>query len=400
MGFNNTSHTRTLTAKLTPFGRKALVSNNNFLITSFSLGDSDANYYATLPLTTGEIPAESGEIGPNASISNSTTQNVTIKSVLVVSGNGVLTKPLEKQSTQIISTIIHNGQVTISGTNISYNVINRNNFETDSLVNLYYSFGLPLTTVQDINFTGVSFENGGYSSTTLSGLAKSNILVIGLKNTTYGESLDGKQIRLNLSTTAGTFTIYSTFQNKGARLVSEDANFRDTSTITRFIGDNIALLFSDDILPPNGGVGGLSWGTGFGSKLPFSQGQKQLYNLTTTPSLGKSADTMVGVAYLDKGFLVITEPSIVNAFVSSATTATTIVFNSISTQVSQSITCIANRGEFGTSTNPSFNNTSVPRISEVGLYDRTGNLIALAKPDRHITKNVNDFLALSINFIL
>lgn len=400
MGFNNTSPTRTLTAKLTAFGRKALVSNDNFLITSFSLGDSDANYYATLPLTTGEIPAESGEIGPNASISNSTTQNVTIKSALVVSGNGVLTKPVEKQSTQIISTIIPNGQVTINGGDISYNVINRNNFETDSLVNLYYSFGLPLTTVQDINFTDVSFENGGYSNTTLRGLAKSNILVIGLKNTTYGESLDGKQIRLNLSTTAGNFTIYSTFQNKGASLVSEDANFRDTSITTRFIGDNIALLFSDDIQTPNGGVGGLSWGTGFGSNLPFSQGQKQLYNLTTTSSLGKNADTMVGVAYLDKGFLVITEQSIVNAFVSSATTDTTIVFGSISTQVSQSITCIANRGEFGTSTNPSFNNTSVPRISEVGLYDRIGNLIALAKPDRHITKPVNDFLALGITFIV
>jgi hypothetical protein len=42
----------TLIAKLTPLGRQLLVTSNNTLITSFSLGDSDANYNALLPLTT------------------------------------------------------------------------------------------------------------------------------------------------------------------------------------------------------------------------------------------------------------------------------------------------------------------------------------------------------------
>ena len=83
MGFNTSSSTITLIAKLTPYGRAQLVSNNNTLITSFSLGDSDANYYAANILTSGQIQSEGGQIGPNSSVSNSTTQNPTIKSRLI-----------------------------------------------------------------------------------------------------------------------------------------------------------------------------------------------------------------------------------------------------------------------------------------------------------------------------
>ena len=64
--------------------------------------------------------------------------------------------------------------------------------------------------------------------------------------------------------------------------------------------------------------------------------------------------------------------------------------------VYQIINCVADRGEFGSSTNPTFEFNDTPRISEVGLYDDIGNLIAYAKPDRQISKNINEFLALSI----
>jgi hypothetical protein len=64
--------------------------------------------------------------------------------------------------------------------------------------------------------------------------------------------------------------------------------------------------------------------------------------------------------------------------------------------VYQIVNCIADRGEFGSTTNPTFEFNDIPRISEVGLYDDVGNLIAYAKPDRQIPKNINEFLALSI----
>jgi hypothetical protein len=72
----------------------------------------------------------------------------------------------------------------------------------------------------------------------------------------------------------------------------------------------------------------------------------------------------------------------------------------VSTNVFQNITCIADRGEFGSSTNPSFSSSDTPRISEVGLFDSLGNIIAVGKTDRHVPKNVNEFLALSIKISL
>jgi len=399
MGFNSSSSTITLIAKLTPFGRQQLISNNNSLITSFSLGDSDANYYSVNTLSSGQVPAEAGEIGPNSSVSNSTTQNTIIKSMLILNG-GVLKKSVSPQSSTITSEIVSNGEITISGANITQNVINRNDYSTDSLTNLFYSFGLPLNSSQDNLYTGITYANGGFSDTALSGLAQTNILVLGINNSTYGESLDGKAIKLILPTSAGTYTLYSTFQSKGSSKSVEDANYRDTSPVTANIGSNIAILFSDNILTPNGGSGSLSWGTGFGSVKPFSINNKQLYNLQTNSNVGLSADTVVGVAYLDKGFLVITHPTIVSNYTVSASTGTTITFDSISTSVTQNITCIADRGEFGTSTNPTFGAGDVPRISEVGLYDSIGNLIALAKTDRHITKNVNEFKAIGIRITI
>jgi len=400
MGYNTPSSSVSIVAKLTPFGRTALVSNNTALISSFSLGDSDANYYAAVALTTGQVPAEAGEVGPNGSASNSTTQNAELKSSLIVNGNGVLRKPVEANSNVVSSEIIANGQVSVSGVNLTQNIVNRNDFATDSLVNLFYSFGLPLNSTDDQLMTGVTYANGGYSDTAYSAFAQTKILVMAIKNSTYGESLDGKQIKLELTTTAGTKTIYSTFQNKGASVRVEDVNIRDTSTVAAKIDNNIALLFSDDILTPNGGVGSLSWATGFGSIKPFSLNQKQLFNLQTNTNLGQNADKPVGIAYLDKGFVVITDPTIIAVYDSVTATGSVVTFNSVSTAVYQNITCIAGRGEFGSTTNRTFGQGDTVRISEIGLYDKDGRLLAVGKTDRQITKSLNSPLYLGVKITL
>ena len=400
MGYNTSATTITLTAKLTPIGRQRLVSTNNSLVVGFALGDSDANYNTPLLLGSGQIPAEAGEVGANASLSNSTTQNASIKSYLTVNSSGGLVKIVEPQSNTISFDVLANGLATITGTSISQSVVNRNNYLTDPLVNLYYSFGLPLSPSEDVKYTGVTSSNGGFSDTALSGVAQSNILVFGIKNSTYGESLDGKTVKLVLPTSAGTYTIYSTFQNKGQGGKIEDANIRDTSPVTAFIDSNIAFLVSDNIMKPNGGLSTLSWATGWNTVKPFSMNGKQLFNLKTNNNIGQTADTVVGIAYLDKGFLVITNPTIVGYYDPITASATSISFDSVSTAVYQNITCIANRGEFGASTNPTFTSTDTPRFSELALYDALGNVIAMAKTDRHITKNVNEFKALNIKIQL
>lgn len=404
MGFNSTTPSLNLIAKLTPFGRQRLVSTNNALITTFSLGDSDANYYAAYGLTSGQVPSLAGDIGPNNSIGNSVTTGTSLKSLLIVNRNGVTKKNVENQSMTIIAETVYNGLTTISGTNITRFSVDRNSFDTNSLVNLYYSFGLPLSSSDDVTYTGVTYTYGGFSDTTYSGLAVSKIAVLGINNATYGEMLDGKSIKLDLPTTGGTYTIYSTFQNKNIALNVEDTNVNDTSTNTTNIGNNIAFLFCDTIKKPNGNAS-LSWATGWDSNKPFSLNNKSLFNFQTNSNLGITADTLVGVAYLDKGILVLTNPTIVNNFINTnqitgVTTATTISFDSISTDVYQNITCIADRGEFGSSTNPTLGSGDSPRISEIGLYDNQSNLIAIAKTDRQVLKNVNEFLAFGIKISL
>jgi hypothetical protein len=396
MGFNSTANTITLTAKLTPIGRQRLVSTNNSLITTFSLGDSDANYYTSLPLLTGQVPSEGGDLGANASVNYSTTQNVDIKSFLVVNGSGSLRKSVEPQSVSINSDSVSTLLTTVSGASVTQFLVNRNNTATDSLVNLFHSFGLPLDMTDDEKFTGTTYSKGGYSDTALSGLAQESIIVIALKDSTFGETLDGKAIKLTFPTISPTYTIYSTYQNNGTPKNTQDGNLRDTSSVTDFLGSNIALLFSDNIQKPNGGDASLSWATGFGLIKPFSVNQKELYNLQTNTNTSTSADTLVGVAYLDKGIIVLTHPSIIANYDSPIANGLSVDIVSVSTAVYQNITCIASRGEFGASTNKTFGSTDSPRISEVGLYDNLGNLIAKAKTDRQIIKNINEFLALNV----
>lgn len=397
MGYNSTATTLTLTAKLTPLGRQKMVSSNNTLIKSFSLGDSDANYYSALTLVSGEIPSLGGNVGPNASFSNSTTKSVNLRSMLVLNTSGLVTKPVAAQSINVLSEVVKNGFTTVSGSNISHEVVDRGDLTTDTMVNLFYSFGLPLNASDDVDFTGTTYANGGFSDTAISGLATSKILIIAIDNSTYGECIDGKTIKIEIPYSAGTYTLYSTYQAGVNSLAVSDSSFTDSAQQLSIFGNNVAALVSDDILKPNGGDASLSWSTGYNTEKPFSVNKKQTYNLQTNSNLSVSADTLVGMAYLDKGILVVTHPTIVN----DASIATpTVSFDSVSTNVYQSITCIADRGEFGATTNPTFEAGDIPRISEVALYDDLGNIIAIAKTDRHITKNINEFLALGIKITL
>jgi len=80
MGFLNNTTTIELKAKLTPEGRAKLISNNNTLITSFSLGDSDAYYGAYSGLTGGQVPEFSGDNG--GSNTNNGGVNYVLRSTL------------------------------------------------------------------------------------------------------------------------------------------------------------------------------------------------------------------------------------------------------------------------------------------------------------------------------
>ena len=403
MGFNATATTISITAKLTPMGRRMLLTNDSTLITQFSLGDGDANYKADSALGNGEISAIGGNIGVfTASTTNSSSQNITFRSN-VFFRPGTLYKSVNEGSNEVSITESKIGQTIISGDTDIYQILLDRNDITSSTTsknqNYFFTMGLPITESDKRIFSGVTNNRGGFSDTGLSGINQDDVWLISVPTSGYGETLDGREIKISVS--AGSiYNIYSTYEKTLTSLAVQDKKIREESLTAVPFGSNVVFLFSDQIKTPNAGAT-TSWATGFGELKPFSVSRKELYNLTTNSNIAQTADTVVGIAQLDKGLIAITHPAIVSGVTgttfSSATSATSVTFNSISTDVLQSFLLVLDRGEFYTSSNATFSDGDTVRISEIGLHDKSGNLIAVAKPSEHILKNKNDFLSLEIN---
>ena len=73
MGFQASATSVTIKAELTKMGREKLLVNNNSVFSHFIIGDSDANYYTSKPLSSGTVPVNSGNL---AFISGSTNDNI------------------------------------------------------------------------------------------------------------------------------------------------------------------------------------------------------------------------------------------------------------------------------------------------------------------------------------
>ncbi len=154
----------------------------------------------------------------------------------------------------------------------------------------------------------------------------------------------------------------------------------------------------------------------------------------TNTNQGYNYDIPVGFVSLDKGFFVLTHPDIVdnipwtlgynlesNTSNSGATSATTSVyftdtsvsqltFNDISINFRTSVICLALPAEFTFSTNPSWNLTyniqeydnqtngfDPVQITEIGLYNKLNELIAVAKLDRPVEKTFTNLITFNLD---
>lgn len=393
MAFIPSASTVTLTAKLTPFGRQQLLQNTNSVISHFSLGDSDANYRVTDALDYGQIPVPSGQISVDNTLSNSVTVGASIRSKILVNSQGLTTKEVESTSNQITTTQKNIGVSTTLSADTNFFIIDKNNYASDSLTNLFHTFGLPITNQEKTLYTSIIDTYGGFADTALSNLNQDKVLVISINSDKYGELIDGRVLKIEMTVSGAPYTIYSTYQKSLTPLTIQDAKTIENSQKSKIIGDNIVFLFSDEIKRPNNNLF-KSWATGFNTVKPFSANNKELFNLVTNTSNNSYADKAIGVAYLDKGLIVITEPEIVNNI--QIDDEVTITLDSLIHEVSQDITCVVNRGEFSRSLNTTYSAGDPIRISEVGLYDNQGNLMALAKTNKHVILGANQFLAIGV----
>lgn len=394
MGFLPTSNTLVLSTKLTPYGREKLLSNFN-VITHFGFGDSDANYMCKLPLESGQIPNVSGDRKLGGGFSYNASDNYYPKSLLF--NNLMMNKKLITSS-NINVTPQHIGLRKVNGNLLSINKINRLDYNTNSLVNLFYSFNLPITEGDKMLFTASTTEQGGLADTAISNLANDEILVIGIPSTEYGEKIDGKilNFKFTMDDKGTIFNIYSTFENNLTNNKILDNLSSEETYYSRLFGSNVVFLFSDEIQKPNNDST-KSWSTGFNMNKPFSTNNKSKFNMKSTPS--QNMDKCVGIAFLDKGFIILTDPTIVANWQDGRNNLDSnsfIEIDSITTDITQEIICIAEANDFILSNNKTWNNGDNPRISEIILFDKFENIIAISKLDRHLLKNAISLLPISI----
>ena len=431
MGFINSANTITITARLTKLGREKLLTNTNTIFSHFTLGDSDANYNTSVKLPTGKVPANSGNLGANSTTNDNINDGATVVSRLYVTTPPVFKKQVEPNSSNIGMSITEIGEVTVSGSNLTYVEIDKSNSSTD-FTNLFKSLSLPLTPSNINLFTGTTSQNGGWVDTAFSGLGASKVLLGVIDNTQYGELIDGKTIKMSLPIATGytsggsvtgitTYDIYSTFPKTTIIKTDLDSSYEDNSDYPRALFGNqinVAYLVSDNIQKPNNDSS-KSWSTGYDSFKPFSLNGKELINVQTISTTNINSDKVIGVAYLDKGIIAITEPSIVDNialnfsgdsntntitnglglyYFSSSTYNTKV--DSIQFDLVQNIVCIAARGEFYNSQNETITVNDDVRISEIAITDVAGNILAIGKTDRHIVKKKNDFVVFDVQIII
>tara|TARA_R110000851_G_scaffold251971_1_gene404461 strand:+ start:28287 stop:29489 length:1203 start_codon:yes stop_codon:yes gene_type:complete len=400
MGFIASANTITITAKLTPFGRQQLLTNSSSIITQFSLGDSDASYLGELPLDIGRVPALAGEIGTNEIFSNGLWSGVAIESPIVVNGFGDTRKPVQAGSNQVVITPVSLGVTGITGTSLTQLIVDRTEGDTDGNANLFKSFGLPLTQ-NDKNLYTTFVSPLGYLDTAIRNFNQDKVLVIAIDKCMYGEILDGKSVHIELETTgATTYNLYTTFQKSLTPSSSLDGKVSEELELGAAIGKNIAFLFSDEVQRPNGDPS-KSWATGSGQIKSYSLNGKETFNSVSVPSTSTSMDLAVGIAYLDKGIIVITHPDIVNNYDPlTSGSGTTVTYNHISNEVAQNITCVVERNEFASTTNNTWSDGDLIRVSEMALYDTFNNVIAYAKSNDHIIIGASQYMVLGVRILV
>jgi len=424
MGFISTANTITVTTKLTKLGRERILSNNNTIFSHFILGDSDANYNTNISLPTGKIPTASGDLGQDNILSGIITSKVYVNNTMTNR------KPVESASSKVTNQIDTIGQKTVSGDSLSYVSLNRNNNTVD-FTNLFHSLSLPITNPQ-INVFTKTAQLGGWSDTAFNTFSASTLLLASINKDQYGELIDGKNIKITLPIITGytgggtptgstSYDIYSTFPATTISRSNLDEQYRDRSSLptSLFRNDiNVSYLVSDNVQRPNNDPL-KSWATGFDTFRPFSINNKSLININTIVSNNVLMDRVIGIAYLDKGFLVFTDNEIVNnvAINFSGDTDSGIVtdslglyhysggtynslINSIDNNIVQNIVCIAGRDQYYRTQNKTKGLNDEIRISEIGITSASGEVLALGKFDRQILKKKNDIIVLDVQIVV
>lgn len=339
----------------------------------------------------------------------------------------------------------------VNGSGLSYTLCDRT-VGNDKTTNYFMSFNLPITAAALQSGSTLALENPEIFQINVD-----KVVIIPIPRENYSELIDGRSITFTVPQISGTSvsaktivsSTYSTLQKKDSDI---------------FLGNNIAFLFADSINKPysgktNGGStshsGHTTWNpTSFTNRpaaVPYSDlvagsdintDQRPFSSVNfatpvtstypTNTNQGYNYDIPVGYVSLDKGFLILTHPDIVNnipwgrgfnlysdtynttsgttnVYFSAASTSD-VTFLDLAINYKTSVVCIGLPGEFYFTNNPSWdlnknaqefnngtNNFDTVSVTEIGCYNRIGELVAVAKLSEPVEKNYTNLLTFNLD---
>lgn len=333
---------------------------------------------------------------------------------------------------------------TLNTSALTYSLCDRTDL-TSKGANYFISFNLPYISTELPTGSTISLREPH-----LQQLNVDRVIISSIPSSYYNDILDGRSITLIVPQTGSTSI-------SGKTLISSTYQTLRKKEDSGFLGNNIAYLFSDDINKPYSGTtnGQLisrsavtTWNTTFFGDRPPAVAYSELQNDSTNPltndinsdtrsnanyavnvgqnypnplDKGYNYDIPVGFISLDKGFLIITHPDIVNNFpwtsgqtldgsynslsattdvYFSSSTFSKLTFSEINVEFTNAVVCLALPKEFYFTNNPTWDRDKnfleqtngthgydSVYVTEVGLYNKKKELIAIAKFDRPIEKN-------------
>lgn len=379
---------------LTSKGAQQIMTNGIGIIKYFAVSDDACNYVTSNPLTYNQVFTLGGKLlvdNKALSVVNDQELNLrilvdnsseTFKTFLGDSGSVILEEAIGEQNTSYFY-------------NIYPYTINRNtiNYQLNWIIDLKLPYG-----ASDSLAWSRPFNSAGFSDTAIGDMFNNDFLLFTIDGSQHA-LIDGKSIKMTLPYFNSTVDLYGTFLNTNMSRSFYDGLYGDQSQYMRRFGSNTVLLFCDDIMRPNGGNPSLSWATGYNfSNAPYSQGNKSLANFVTNGALNK--DTAVGIAYLDKGVVVIFNNVLYNGYVGRNNENISINNRNLVRRTVVNYICDLPIGNFTRSQNPTFTTNTPIRISSIGLFNENKELMAIGRFNQEVTKNPAQRLTFMVKLVI
>jgi hypothetical protein len=381
-------------AFLTEKGAEQLMSSGVGDIKYFSVSDDASNYSTSELLGLNQMISLTGKYLVNnkqLSVVNLTT----LESKIFVDNSAETYKTFESDSGSILLEKNIEFKYEINSAGIYDYVLNTSG-TTSEYLNWVKDLKLPYGGA-DNSLWNTTYSNGGYSDTAIADMNTSNFLVFVIDSSQFSY-IDGKSMKFTIPYLSGSVVCYSSYINTNMGASFYDSQVNDlSSNITRF-GPNTVLLFADDIQRPNADLS-KSWATGYNfNNAPYSQGGKYLSNFNAVP--GRNKDVAVGVAYLDKGVIVIFNPVLFAGYVNRTNTSISLTNNNLIRRTVSNYICDLPIGKYYRSQNSTFSIGTPVRLTSIGLYNTNKELVAIGRFNSQVEKNMGERLTILVKIVI